>query len=247
VILYGDGIKGEAVRQLVAFGAALGVAVKYVCLMDYVNSRGAIDLGLAPELEPGYRAAGGPGLGMAEMLADPTLDALWAVGADPLEGGAKLASETAFVVVQDLFLTATAQRADVVLPSASLYEKNGTVTNVTGEVQKVKAGPKVMGTKTDLEIMGLLAKEMGLQLGIWTPDKVSEEIRQTVKGYDVAAPVVATGGAAPTQPVNGRVAAAVRIEAIRSAGDTLFTSGTLGRYCTMVGSAMEAPGQLYKE
>jgi NADH-quinone oxidoreductase subunit G len=181
------------------------------------------------------------------MLADPALDALWVVGADPLEGEGKLASEKAFVVVQDLFLTATARRADVVLPSASLYEKNGTVTNVTGEVQKLKAGPRVMGTKTDLEIMGLLAKEMGLQLGIRTPDKVFAEIRQNVKGYDVPAAVVSTGGAAPAQPLNGRVPAAVRTEAIRSAGDTLFTSGTLGRYCTMVGSAMEAPGQLYKE
>ena len=44
-----------------------------------------------------------------------------------------------------MFLTETAQRADVVFPAASAYEKNGTVTNVCGEVQRLKAGLKVMG------------------------------------------------------------------------------------------------------
>ena len=67
---------------------------------------------------------------------------------------ATLASSNAFVVVQDLFMTETAKRADLVLPAASAYEKNGTVTNVCGEVQKLKQAVKVMGTKTDLEIMG---------------------------------------------------------------------------------------------
>ena len=65
------------------------------------------------------------------------------------------------------------------LPAASAYEKNGTVTNVCGEVQKLKQAVKVMGTKTDLEIMGSIAKEMKLNLGIWLPDKVFDEIRKT--------------------------------------------------------------------
>jgi NADH-quinone oxidoreductase subunit G len=41
------------------------------------------------------------------------------------------------------------------VPVASAYEKNGTVTNVCGEVQRLKAALKIMGTKPDLEIMGL--------------------------------------------------------------------------------------------
>ena len=102
-------------------------------------------------------------------------------------------STNAFVVVQDLFMTETAQRADIVLPAASAYEKNGTVTNVCGEVQKLKQAVKVMGTKTDLEIIGLIAKEMGLNLGIWLPDKVFEEIRKTVHGYNVPLPVARHG------------------------------------------------------
>jgi NADH-quinone oxidoreductase subunit G len=59
-------------------------------------------------------------------------------------------------------------------------------------------------------------------------------------------PVVATGGAAQTTPLNGGVPMAATAALIRSAGDTLFTSGTLGRYSKMLSSVLEAPGQLYR-
>lgn len=245
VILFGPSVRGESLRRLFAFGDSLGTTVKYICLVDYSNSRGAMDMGLLPELEPGYRGAAQRGLSQAEMVADPALDVLWVVGADPLETVAP-ASASAFVVVQDLFLTETARKADVVLPSASAYEKSGTVTNVCGEVQRLKQGPKVMGAKSDLEIFALLAREMGLDLGPRTADQVFEEIRRTVKGYNIALPVIATGGAAQTVPVNGRVSPIPSPDFIAPSGDTLFTSGTLGRYSKMLNSAMEAPGKLYK-
>ena len=54
--------------------------------------------------------------------------------------------------------------------------------------------------------MGLIAKEMKLDLGIWLPDKVFEEIRKNVHGYDVSKTVLDLGAAA-TAPLNGRVAA----------------------------------------
>ena len=53
MILFGDTIKGDDVRRLVAFGESLGIPVKYVCLVDYSNSRGASDMGLLPDLAPG--------------------------------------------------------------------------------------------------------------------------------------------------------------------------------------------------
>ena len=68
VVLFDDTIQGEDVRRLVAFGDSLGVPVKYVCLVDYSNSRGAVDMGLAPEFLPGYVASGQPGLGLGQML-----------------------------------------------------------------------------------------------------------------------------------------------------------------------------------
>jgi len=234
VIVFGDSVQGGAIRKLVAFGDSLPIPVKYVCLVDYSNSRGAFDMGVVPR---------DGGMSVDQMLAAPDLDALWVVGANPLENAA-LASSNAFVVVQDLFMTETAQGANVVLPAASAYEKSGTVTNVCGEVQRLKAAVKVMGAKTDLEIFGLIAKEMGLHLGIWLPNKVFEEIRQTVHGYNVPLPLVESGGAAATMPLNGRVAALPGV--IQSAGDTLFTSGSLSRYSKILNSIMEAPGGLYR-
>jgi NADH-quinone oxidoreductase subunit G len=232
VIVFGDAIQGDALRKLVAFGDSLGVPVKYICLVDYSNSRGAFDMGLTPR---------DGGMSREQMLAATDLDVLWVVGANPLKN-ATLAGKP-FVVVQDLFLSETAKRADIVLPAASAYEKTGTVTNVCGEVQKLKHAVRVMGAKTDLEICGLIAKEMGLVLGIWLPDKVFEEIRTTVHGYNVPLPIVATGGAAQTAPLNGRVAALPG--AVASAGDTLFTSGSLSRYSKILNAVMEAPGALY--
>src|ERR1019366_2842055 len=109
VIVFGDAVQGDALRKLVAFGDSLGIPVKYVCLVDYSNSRGAFDMGVLPR---------DGGMSIQQMLAAPDLDVLWVVGANPLKRAA-LASNKAFVVVQDLFMSETARRADIVLPAAS--------------------------------------------------------------------------------------------------------------------------------
>ena len=103
VIVFGDAIKGEAVRKLVAFGDSLGIPVKYVCLVDYSNSRGAVDMGLMPDLLPGFQLDSSKGLAIHEILATADLDVLWVIGANPLKN-ATLAAENAFVVVQEMFL-----------------------------------------------------------------------------------------------------------------------------------------------
>ncbi len=240
VVIYGDALKGDVLRRLVEFGNTLGIPVRYVPLVDYSNSRGAVDMGLMPELLPGFQASGQAGMTVAEMLAAESLDVLWVIGANPLKNGAARAANT-FMVVQEMFLTETAQAADVVLPAASAYEKNGTVTNVCGEVQRLRHAAQTMGAKPDLEIIGLLAKEMGAarEMGPWLPDAVFEEIRKNVRGYDIAVATIATGGAAQTTPVNGRIPVESRAELIRSAHDDLFTSGTLGRYSRMLNSVLE--------
>jgi len=237
VVIFGDAIKGEVVHRLVDFGESLGIPVQYVCLVDYSNSRGAVDMGLLPD------AAGG--MALPEMLAAQDLDVLWVVGANPLRGGGQgPGAGGRFIVVHDLFLTETAQSADVVFPAASAYEKNGTVTNVCGEVQRLRKAVGAMGAKPDLEIMGLLAREMGVAaaLGPWIPDTVFAEIRKNVRGYDVPLPVLEMGGAAQTAALNGRVPLDGRPELIRSAHENLFTSGTLGRYSKVLNSVMESHG-----
>lgn len=248
VIVFGDAVKGDAVRKLVEFGDSLGIPVKYVCLVDYSNSRGAMDMGVLPGLLPGYRGVSetgaAPGMTLPEMLGAEHLDALWVTGANPLKDR-PLAAQNAFVVVQEMFLTETAQRADVIFPAASAYEKSGTVTNVCGEVQCLKHALDIMGAKTDLEIFGLLAKEMRIDLGIWRPNDIFEEIRKTVPGYNIPLPVIVTGGAVQAGPVNGSLQIDSRPDLIQSARDTLFTSGTLGRYSKTLSSVIEGPGTLY--
>jgi NADH-quinone oxidoreductase subunit G len=104
-----------------------------------------------------------------------------------------------------------------------------------------------MGSKPDLEIFALLAKELREDLGVTKPDAVFEEIRRSVRGYDLPFGVVETGGAAATVPLNGRVEFQANPDLIRSAGNTLFTSGTLGRFSKMLNSVIESPGALYHD
>jgi NADH-quinone oxidoreductase subunit G len=245
VILFDDSVRGSDIRKLVDAGESLGIPVKYICLLDYSNSRGAADMGLMPELLPGYRPSEQAGLRVDEML-DANLDALWVVGANPYKkpgagGQGPGAGKARFLVVQDMFFTETAQQADVVLPAASAYEKEGTVTNVTGEVQRLRRAVNVMGAKTDLEIMGFIAREMGVAaaLGPWVPNSVFEEIRASVRGYDISLAALATGGAAQSMPVNGPIPVEIRPELTRSDHNGLFASGTLGRYSKVLSSVLE--------
>ena len=179
VILFDDSFRGEDVHRLVEFGESLGIPVSYIPLVDYSNSRGALDMGVVP---------GEGGMHLDEMLA-ADLGALWVVGANPMKNGA--ARKAGFLLVQDLFLTETAQQADVVLPAACAYEKNGTVTNTTGEVQRLKRALNTMGAKPDLEIMGFIAREMGVAaaLGPWLPEAV------LLFGVQAVGWAVAAGGA----------------------------------------------------
>jgi NADH-quinone oxidoreductase subunit G len=248
VILFDDSYRGEDIRKLVAFGASLGIPVQYIPLVDYSNSRGAIDMGLVPELLPGYKPSGQPGLHVDEMI-EGNLNVLWVVGANPSKSISsrlpptvlQLSGPGTFLVVQDMFLTETAQLADVVLPAACAYEKNGTITNVTGEVQRLKRAINTMGAKPDLEIMGFIAREMGAAatLGPWLPDTILEEIRKNVHGYQVPLAALATGGAAQTMPVNGRISVENLPALVHSDHNGLFASGTLGRYSKVLHSVVE--------
>src|SRR5439155_18586578 len=80
-----------------------------------------------------------------------------------------------------------------------------TVASVCGDVQNLSRGPKTMGAKSDLEIIALLAREMREDLGSASPEAVFNELRKSVRGYDVPFAVVETGGAAHTAASNGDV------------------------------------------
>ena len=181
VIIFGSEIRGNDIASLVAFGSAIPGA-KFVCLSDYSNSRGAADMGLYPDLIPGYHPAAGrssfhqewavptnAGLdlaGMVEAGKSGNLKALYVVGSNPV-GRLNIdpfAFSKGFVVVQDMFLTETAVMADVVLPAANAYEKSGTMTNTCGDVQLVKKAGDLSGTKTDFEMIVRIADAMGFEV-----------------------------------------------------------------------------------
>src|SRR6185437_6420591 len=99
IIIFGSELQGADVAALVKFGNGLGA--KFICLGDYANSRGAADMGLLPDLLPGYAALDGPhkyneewgslsktkGLSLQEMMQAAKggkLAALYVVGSNPV-------------------------------------------------------------------------------------------------------------------------------------------------------------------
>jgi NADH-quinone oxidoreductase subunit G len=118
-------------------------------LLPHNNTRGALDLGVRPDQRPG--AAPSQGMGSAAMLqaaSQGKLRGLYIMGADPAANNpaARAALEAAeFVVVQELFLTETAQLADVVLPAAPFLEREGTYTNAERRVQRFRQGRGTRG------------------------------------------------------------------------------------------------------
>ena len=187
VIIFGSELQGNDIAALVKFGSASGA--KFICLGDYANSRGAADMGLYPDLLPGYIAfnsshsfseewgqfPSAKGLSLAEMkkaIKERRLGALIVVGPDaPDDLGLELleASDT-FIVTLELFQEQTAQGtytspqrnwASVVLPAASAYEKSGTFTNTCGDLQLLKKAGDITGIKSDFEIIVRIAERMG--------------------------------------------------------------------------------------
>jgi NADH-quinone oxidoreductase subunit G len=182
LIIFGEEYRGSAVAELVQWGLGRG-NVRFAYLGDYANSRGAADMGLLPDLLPGYTPvlANGafaqeyagmpntPGKTQPEMFTAATngeLNALFVVGADPLgDGGVDAAVlKNTFVIVQDIFLTETAAIADVVFPAASLYEKTGTITNTFGDLQLARKAADHAGVKPDFEILVRLAGSMSADI-----------------------------------------------------------------------------------
>jgi NADH-quinone oxidoreductase subunit G len=272
VILFGAGVNGAAVRDLVKFSSSLPGQTRYMALGDYANSRGAADMGILPDRLPGYSAISdgnerarfgklwdkeipsSKGMNARQMMQaalDGKLKALYVVGANPVKTFAVKAPEKFsgidLLVVQDMFMTETAQRADVILPAASTYEKDGTLTNTAGEIQMVWRAVDAQGPRSDFDLLRILIHQLA-QLGLGaamkqrTPEAVLEEIRQNVRGYDVPAAGLLTGGVEKVSaaPANADGAAEAGADLVFSSQDFLFSSGTLGRYCSKLNSCKES-------
>ena len=298
-VIFGSALRGAEVANIVKFGSTVSGA-KFICLADYANSRGAADMGLYPDLLPGYHPTSGnsefhrewgevpqvAGLdlpGMVDAAKAGKLKALYVVGSNPI-GRLQIdpfAFSKSFVVVQDMFLTETAVMADVVLPAANAYEKSGTFTNTCGDLQLVKKAGEVTGTKSDFEMIVRIADAMGFDVhelvpfgggtradmgqsrgaqsgeadrhAVWLearglemkmspfdPTAILDEIQRLVPGYDVPRGNLLAGNSEHTSLIEVGPAVAHRADSIEPANDTLFTSGTLGRYSRALKSVIES-------
>jgi predicted molibdopterin-dependent oxidoreductase YjgC len=122
---------------------------------------------------------------MFDAMERGDLQAVYVIGENPVQSEADqkrakhLLSTRDFMVVQDIFLTATAELADVVLPAAASWaESEGTVTNSERRVQRVRKALEPPGeARDDLWIIEDLARRMGADWGWQTAEDVWNEVR----------------------------------------------------------------------
>jgi len=122
---------------------------------------------------------------MFEAMEEGILRGAWVIGENPADSEAdvarirRLLSGLEILVVQDIFLTRTAEMADVVLPAAvGWVESDGTVTSSERRVQRVRAAvPPPDGARDDIEIIGEIARRMGVDWGHPSPEDLWNELR----------------------------------------------------------------------
>jgi formate dehydrogenase alpha subunit len=167
------------------------------------NVQGASDAACLPNVFPGYQKLDSPeirqkfeqawgvslspktGLTATEMMdaaVSGKLKALYIMGENPIITDAnmhhtiKSLDSLDFLVVQDIFMTETAQLADVVLPATCSFEKDGTFSNTERKVQRVRKVVNPPGlVKDDLSIIATLSGALGYPMENLTPEKVLEE------------------------------------------------------------------------
>lgn len=175
------------------------------------NVQGACDLGALPDVYTGYQQVTDPkikkkfeeawkvqlndeiGLTHLEMINaayDGELKGLYIMGENPLLSDPNInkvresLERLEFLVVQDIFLSETAQMADLVLPGTSSFEKEGTFTNTERRVQKIESciNPRA-NSWPDWKIISKLSKKMGYDMHYDSPSEIMVEIAELTPIY----------------------------------------------------------------
>jgi formate dehydrogenase major subunit len=176
------------------------------------NVQGASDMGLIPMFYPDYKKADDPdvkarfeglwdttdldpkrGLTVTEIIGSALkggVRAMYMMGENPflsdpnINKVRKALSALQFLVVQDIFLTETAEFADVILPATSYLEKDGTYTNTD---RRVQLGRKVLdppgGARLDWEVIQDIANRIGLGWDYSSSREIFEEIVSVMASY----------------------------------------------------------------
>lgn len=176
------------------------------------NVQGSCDMGALPDVYPGYQKVDNPeaqqkfestwgtklsptpGLTHSEIfdgIFNDTIKSLYLIGENPFLSEANANHAIAamekidFLVVQDIFLTETAQMADVVLPASTFAEKNGTFSNTERRIQRVRQAIAPVGdSKPDWEIVCAIATKMGAKGFDYSgPEAIMKEISSVTPSY----------------------------------------------------------------
>jgi len=157
-------------------------------LLEKCNSQGAMDMGIFSNGEGG--GEGGGVRGLFEKAGQGALRALYLVGEDPLRSASnpdslrKVLEKLPLLIVQDLFMTETAEMAHVVLPACSFVEKAGTYTNLERRVQRLNPLRLPRGeSKSDFDIFLQILRLLERPVGGETPEAVFEEMGRSVPQY----------------------------------------------------------------
>jgi formate dehydrogenase alpha subunit len=177
-------------------------------LRGHINGEGFGDMGPIPVFYPGFRTVneesaklfegywgveglpGAPGLPYMDMVE--RCNVLYVAGANPMISApdtnrtGKLLEGKDLLVAQDIFMTETAELADVVLPAAAWVEKDGTITGVDRRVQRIgKAVDPPQEAKPDWKIICELAEVMGMgeKFSFNSVEEIFEEIRKCTPQY----------------------------------------------------------------
>lgn len=173
-------------------------------LRGHNNVQGACDMGTLPNLLPGYqkvtddearakfeKAYGVPiqsqpgrnNMQMLDAIMEGKMKAMYLVGEDMalVDCNAnhvdEVLSQIEFFVVQDCFLSRTAQYADVILPAAPSLEKEGTFTNTERRVQRLyQVLPTLGESKADWEILQAVARRLGADWQYNHPSDIFDEM-----------------------------------------------------------------------
>jgi len=212
VVLVGQASFADGPRlaeSVAAYVRSRAGSARILPLARRANVFGALDMGLAPDLLPGRvghedagravlaevwgeipKTRGKDTRAMLEGLASGDIRFLLLVGADPVRDvpdprPAPLALEGAeYVVSIDMFLNDSNRDADVIFPASGFTEKEGTVTNLEGRVQKVNLlAPGPGQARPDWAILADLADRAGRPIGLSAADTIAKEISDTAPAY----------------------------------------------------------------
>ena len=175
------------------------------------NVQGACDMGGLPNVFPAYQQvanedarkkfetlwnatlSGKPGLTIIEMMnaaGRGDIKAIYIMGENPLLSDPDLhhvkkeLQKLDLLIVQDIFLTETAVLADVVLPSASFAEKDGTFSNTERRVQRIRKVVNAPGeAKPDWEIIAGISAKMGYPMNYSSAKEIFGEIAKVTPSY----------------------------------------------------------------